>query len=77
MPAMRQVEGFVTGALSICRMWTRVAAHEPMSGGDTGRLAPRVKRLGLKEPVRASRDEVTRNGKDVVGGRVQGQESLG
>jgi hypothetical protein len=29
-----------------------------MSGGDTGRIAPRLERLRSKEAVRASRDEV-------------------
>ena len=48
-----------------------------MSGWDTGRIAPRLERFGAEEAVRASRDEMTRNGEDVVGGRVQGQEPLG
>jgi predicted acylesterase/phospholipase RssA len=64
-------------ALSRYGRWPRRAAHWPTSGRDTGRFAPRLERLRSKEAVGASRDEVTRNGKDVVGGRVQGQEPLG
>jgi hypothetical protein len=36
-----------------------------------------VQRFGSEEPVSASGDKMTRNGEDVVGGRVQGQEPLG
>jgi hypothetical protein len=64
-------------ALSSCRTWPREAGHEAVSRADAGRVAPRLERLGSTEPVDASRDEVTRNGKDVVAGRVQGQEPLG
>jgi hypothetical protein len=48
-----------------------------MSGRDTGRIPPRLERFGSEEVVSASGDEVTRNGEDVVGGRVQGKEPLG
>src|SRR5215208_4587219 len=61
-------------ALSRCRAQARRVAHQLMSGWDTGRVAPRLERFGAEEAVRASRDEMTRNGEDVVGGRVQGQE---
>ncbi len=64
-------------ALSRCRAQARRVAHRLMSGGDTGRIAPRLERFGAEEAVSASRDEMTRNGEDVVGGRVQGQETLG
>jgi hypothetical protein len=67
----------VPGALSTCRTRPREAAHEAMSGAGTSRIAPCLKRLISKEPVGASRDEMTRDGEGVVGGRVQGQEPLG
>ena len=64
-------------ALSRCRAQARRVAHRLMSGWDTGRVAPRLERFGAEEALSASRDEVTRNGEDVVGGRMQGQEPLG
>ncbi len=64
-------------ALSRCRAQARRVAHRLLSGRDTGRIAPRLERFGAEEAVSASRDEMTRNGEDVVGGRVQGQEPLG
>ncbi len=64
-------------ALSRSRAQARRVAHRLMSGWDTGRVSPCLKRLSSEEAVSASRDEVTRNGEDVVGGRVQGQEPLG
>ena len=48
-----------------------------MLSGNTGRVPPRPERLGSKEAVSASRDEMTRNGEDVVGGRVHREEPLG
>src|SRR5215208_6629563 len=64
-------------ALSRCRAQARRVAYRLLSGRDTGRIAPRLERFGAEEAVSASRDEMTRNGEDVVGGRVQGQETLG
>src|SRR3954451_13765729 len=60
-----------------CGVLPRYCAHQPASGGDTGRAPPRLERLSAKEAVSASSGEVTRNGEDVVGGCMQGQESLG
>jgi hypothetical protein len=59
-----------TLALSRCRAQARRVAHRLMSGGDTGRVAPRLERFGAEEAVSASRDEMTRNGESVVGGCV-------
>jgi hypothetical protein len=69
--------GLIFEALSRCRAQARRVAHRLMSGGDTGRIAPRLERFGAEVAVSASRDEMTRNGEDVVGGCVQGQEPLG
>ena len=64
-------------ALSRCRAQARRVAPRLMSGRDTSRIAPCLERLGSEEAVCASRDEMTRDGEEVVGGRVQGQEPLG
>ena len=70
---IRQVRGLVT-----LRGLTEMgSATCPSLCHYTRRFAPRVERLGSEEPVRASGSEVTRNGEDVVGGRVHRQEPLG
>lgn len=48
-----------------------------MLGGNAGRGPPRLERLRPKEAVGASGNEMTRNGEEVVGGGMQGQEALG
>src|SRR5215207_8564387 len=63
-------------ALSRYGRWPRRAMHRPVSGGQAGRMAPGLERFGSEEAVGVSRDKMTRNGEEVVGGRVQGQEPL-
>jgi hypothetical protein len=57
-------------------LWNMGGVEMPFahSGGETRRTPPRFESLGLKEPVGASRDEMTRDGEGVVGHSMQGQE---
>jgi hypothetical protein len=63
---LRRAEGrkgraaMATGPCHVMGRWPRRAAHRPVSGGDTGCVAPCLERLRSKEPVSASGDEVTR-----------------
>jgi hypothetical protein len=68
---------WLVGALSRCRLQARLTAFRPVSGRDTSRVAPCLKCPRSEEAMDAGRDKMTRDSKEVVGGRVQGQEPLG